>query len=153
MNTAGTETLGAVALLLRVPEDIVVALLAVLAGDGLVLALGVAGEGDGDNLVARGVLAVPRPVEGDVHVLILLVELAVEGGRVGLEVEAGRGGSLLAGGVGEGGVGLEEELGSRVGVAVGEHVAAPDGEAGWVAVPVLVGDGWVADWSKRKSAS
>lgn len=85
-------------------------------------------------------------MQRDVEVLALRVELGVEGRGVRLEGEARRRGELLAGGVVEGAVGGGEELGACLGGAVGEELAAPDGEAGWVAVPVLVGDGRVADW-------
>ena len=144
-HTAWSEALGAVAILLGIPQDVVVAVPAVRCGDGLVTALGVGREGDDHDLVPRGHLAVPGAVEGHEEVLALRVELGVEGSRVRLDGEAGRSGELGAGGVGEGVVGGREELGADGGLTVGELLAAPDGEAGWVSVPVLVGDGGVAD--------
>lgn len=143
---ARPEALGARARLLRIPQDIDIPIPAVRRSHGLVAAVGVGRERDRDDLVAVGRLAVPGAVQRDVEVLALRVELGVEGRGVRLEGEARRRGELLAGGVVKGAVGGGEELGACLGGAVGEELAAPDGEAGWVAVPVLVGDGRVADW-------
>lgn len=137
-ETAGAEALGRVAAALRVPQDINVAVSAVRGGHRLVPALAVGGEGNGDDLVAVGHFAVPRAVEVDEEVLARGVELGVEGSGMGPEGQTRRRRELLAGGVGEGAVGLGQELGAGLGGAVGEQLASPDGEAGGIAVPVLV---------------
>ena len=85
-------------------------------------------------------------MERDVEVLAQLIEDGVDGGAVGLEGEAGRHGLLDAARVVELGVGRDDELVARLEGGVADDGWVPDGEAGWVAVPFLVGDGGVTDW-------
>ena len=61
-KTAGAEALGAVAFLLRVPEEVLVAVAAIGGGNGLVV-VAVDREGDSHNLVASGNVTVPGAVE------------------------------------------------------------------------------------------
>ena len=60
-----------------------------------------------------------------------------------LEGQTRRDGLLLASGVVEGGVGGGDKLRTSGRVAIRELISSPDGEAGRVAIPVLVGDGGI----------
>lgn len=80
----------------------------------------------------------------DEHLGVVGVELAVDGGRVGEERQSGFGGFLLARVVVHGGGGGLDEPVAYFELLVGEVGGLPDGEAGGVAVPVVVGLGDVA---------
>jgi hypothetical protein len=101
-------------------------------------------EAHGDQLEARDGLAVPGAVVGDIHGGGVGIELAVDGRRVGEESQFGCDSALAAGLVAECTVGcLDEEVADLEGL-VAEVGGLPDGKAGRVAVPVVVGDGDVA---------
>ena len=81
----------------------------------------------------------------DVHGARVGVELAINGCGVREQCHLGRDGFLVARVVVEGGVGRRNEEVADLEGLVGEVRGLPDGEAGWVAVPVVVGLGDVAD--------
>ena len=131
---------------IRRPKDILVPRHTIRRSHRVVAAIRELGKRDLHDLEARGGLAVPGPVEGDVHVLGVGVEGVPDGGRVGHEAQAGGDGFADAGGVGEGCVGGEDELGAGFEAGGGgEGGGVPDCEAGWVAVPGVAGFEGVAD--------
>lgn len=127
---------------IRGGEDVLVAGHAVGGGDGVVRAGLEARERDLDDLEARGGLAVPGPVEGDVHVGRVGVEGVPDGRAVRHEGQArglGLGGAV---GVAVDAVARRQhELASRL--QAGEGLGAPDGEARRVAVPGVAGGEWI----------
>ena len=96
------------------------------------------------NLKSRGHITVPGAVESDVEGCAVCVEFTVKRRRVGLEVQGRWCGAFHAGSIVEGRVRLENELFADSEGCVDEDGGFPDGEAGWVAVPLLVRDGGVA---------
>ena len=75
-----------------------------------------------------------------------MVEGGIDGSAVGFEGETRCLRLLLAGSVGEGGIGGRDELRASLGLgAAGELFAVPDSEAGGISVPFFVGNGWVTD--------
>jgi hypothetical protein len=112
--------------------------------DRRILPIGTKLEAHGHKLKPRDGRAVPGAVVSNVHCARTGVKLAVDRGRVGEQGELGRHGFLVACVVVEGAVGrLHEEVADLEGF-VGEVGGLPDGEAGWIAVPVVVGLGHVA---------
>lgn len=82
---------------------------------------------------------IPRPMVRDIHRLTLAIKLAINRRRVREQRQLGGRGFLHAGIVAHGGGGgLDEEIPDFEGL-VGEVGGVPDGEAGGVAVPVVVG--------------
>lgn len=81
---------------------------------------------------------------GNVHVAAVGIELAVNGRRVWEERHSGASRLLRAGVVIEGTIGgLDEPVTNFEGL-IGKVAGLPDGEAGRVAVPVVVGFGNIA---------
>ena len=76
---------------------------------------------------------------GDVHVAAIGVKLAVDGRRVREEREGGLSSLLRASVVVEAAVGSLYEPVTDLEGLVGEVAGLPDGEAGRIAVPVVVG--------------
>lgn len=144
-ETTRPEALEAVAVRLWVPEDIFVPVHAVRSGNGLVPAIAVLSEGNGDDFVPVGRFTVPRAVESNEKVLVIAVKLGVEWSGMGLEGQTGRCRELFAGSIVEGAVWRGKELRSGLRVAIGKQFSSPDGKARWVSVPFLVRDGRVTD--------
>lgn len=96
------------------------------------------------ELEPRRRAAVPRSVVRNIRISIIGVELDIDGRRVREQGEL-RGRSFrVAGVVGEGRVWRLDEPVSDLEGLVLEDGGVPDGEAGWVAVPVVVWGGDVA---------
>jgi hypothetical protein len=142
---AKTWSITLAALDLRIVEDILCRSGTRDRVNGRVLPISTKLEVDSDKLEACNRRAVPRAVVRNVHGGRVGIEFTVNGRRVGEESHLRSDGLLVAGVVVESGVGGGDEEVTDLEGLVGEVGGLPDGEAGWVAVPVVVGLGDVAD--------
>jgi hypothetical protein len=118
------------------------------AGNGInrrVLPISASLEAHSHKLEASNRRAVPRTMVRDVHGAGVGIELAVNRCGVGKEGHLGSNCLLVTGIVVEGAIGCwGEEIADFEGL-VGEVGGLPNGEAGWVTIPVVVGLGDVPD--------
>lgn len=91
-------------------KDIRIPIPAICGGNRIITPIRQPREGHLHDLEARGGLTVPRSVEGDVHVLRLVVKGVPNGSGVGLEGQSGGNGLAVAGGVVVGGVRGDDEM-------------------------------------------
>lgn len=137
---------------IRRPKNVLVPILTIGRRNRIIAPIRQLRERDLDDLEPRGGLAIPRSVEGDVHVLGVFVKGVPNWCAVGHEGETRGDGFAVARGVVEGRVGREDELGAGFQAGGGgEGGGVPDCEAGWVAVPGVASFEGITDCRYRVS--